>query len=132
MAAAIVLPMAVSLLIGTNDLHGLGRSADVADIALQMQELVKEIRRLAPSALLQVNSVFPRSRHFRDVIIKLNEAYQQISTENSSVFVDVWPALAAHGGAIRPEMTADGLHLLLAGYKAWSDVLRPYLKDFAD
>ena len=30
-----------SLLIGTNDLHGLGRSTDIEDIAIQMRELVR-------------------------------------------------------------------------------------------
>jgi hypothetical protein len=130
--SAIVEPKAVSLLIGTNDLHGLGQSSSVGQIAEQMRTLVHSIRAMAPSASLLINSIFPRSTHFRDRIIRLNEHYQQIVDENGVTYVDVWPALADAEGAIRPEMTADGLHLSIAGYKAWADVLRPHLAQFAD
>jgi len=53
--SAIVPPMAISLLIGTNDLHGLGESADVDRIAEQMQRLVQRIRGMAPAAPLLKN-----------------------------------------------------------------------------
>jgi lysophospholipase L1-like esterase len=130
--SAIVEPKAVSLLIGTNDLHGLGQSSNVDQIADQMRALVHCIRGMAPSASLLINSVLPRSTHFRDRIIKLNAHYQRIADENGVTYVDVWPALAGADGAIRPEMTADGLHLSIAGYKAWTDVLRPHLAQFAE
>lgn len=61
---ATVEPRAISLLIGTNDLHGLGASSEVAAIAAQMCELVDRIRRRAPSAPLFINGVTPRSTHF--------------------------------------------------------------------
>jgi lysophospholipase L1-like esterase len=130
--SAIVEPKAVSLLIGTNDLHGLGKSTSVGQIAEQMQTLVHHIRVMAPSASLLINSILPRSAHFRDRIIGLNTHFQQIADKNGATYVDVWPALADAKGAIRPEMTVDGLHLSIAGYRAWTDVLRPNLAQFAD
>lgn len=130
--SAIVDPKAISLLIGTNDLHGLGRSSDVEQITEQMRALVLRIREMAPSAPLFVNSVLPRSRHFRDRIIRLNAGYQAIASESSLTYVDLWPFLANSDGIIKPEMTVDGLHLSVTGYKIWSDVLRPHLAAFSD
>ena len=129
--SAINAPRAISLLIGTNDLHGVGKSSAVADITVQMRELVDRIRQMAPSAPLFVNSVLPRSTLFRDRIRSLNDHYQQIAADADATYVDVWPALAGPEGAIRPEFTSDGLHLRGAGYRAWTDLLRPHLARFA-
>jgi lysophospholipase L1-like esterase len=129
---AIVDPKAVSLLIGTNDLHGLGASRELGEIAAQMRALVTRIRELAPSACLLVNGVMPRSVVFRDRIIELNHAYQTIANDSGSTFIDTWAALAAPDGAIRGELSSDGLHLSIAGYRVWVDVLRPHLERFAD
>jgi lysophospholipase L1-like esterase len=129
--SAIHQPQAISLLIGTNDLHGLGKSAKIADIAEQMRDLVRAIRTMAPEASLLINSVLPRSALFRDRIIELNGHYRKIAEANGATYVDVWPALAGPDGAILPALTVDGLHLSIAGYKAWTDVLRPYLAPFA-
>jgi lysophospholipase L1-like esterase len=120
------------LLIGTNDLHGLGNSPEVADIAEQMGVLVQRVRSMAPTAVLFINSVLPRSAHFQDRILKLNTHYRRIAEDNGSTYIDVWPALARADGAIRAEFTLDGIHLSTAGYKAWTDLLRPYLARFAD
>lgn len=128
---AIVEPKAVSLLIGTNDLHGLGISSDVDRIAEQMGVLVGTIRQMAPDAALFVNSVLPRSAYFHDRIVTLNQHYRRISEGHHATYIDVWPVLAGTDGAIRPEMTLDGLHLSIEGYKAWVSVLRPHLSQFA-
>jgi lysophospholipase L1-like esterase len=130
--SAVVEPKAVSLLIGTNDLHGLGESADIDQIANQMGTLVQRIRCMAPSTALFVNSILPRSTRFRDRIVRLNAHYQRIADEGGATYVDVWPALAGTDGAIRPALTTDGLHLSIAGYRAWTDVLRPHLVRFAE
>ena len=129
--SAINAPRAISLLIGTNDLHGVGKSSAVVDIAAQMRELVDRIRQMAPSAPLFINSVLPRSTLFRDRIRSLNEYYQRIAAEAGATYVDVWPALAGPEGAIRGEVTTDGLHLRGVGYRAWTDILRPHLARFA-
>ncbi|WP_188773172.1 GDSL-type esterase/lipase family protein [Novosphingobium endophyticum] len=129
--SAVVAPRAISLLIGTNDLHGLGKSMNVPEIAAHMDTLVRRIRELAPSAALFVNSVLPRSTHFRDRIVQLNKEYQRIAAGYDAVYVDAWSALAGEDGAIRSEFTTDGLHLSIEGYNAWVAVLRPHLVRFA-
>ena len=124
---AIVAPKAISLLIGTNDLHGLGRSREVDSIGEQMRVLVQTIRQMAPHAPLFINSVFPRSAHFRARIVQLNEHYRRIAQECGATYLDLWRVLAGADGAIRPELSMDGLHLSIEGYRAWVSVLRPHL-----
>ena len=118
-------PRLVSLLVGTNDLSGLGRSRKPDDIAAQMRELVARIRKRAPGAPLIVNSVMPRGRRYADRIRRLNTHCQAITAEAGGIWVDLWPALAAADGSLRSDLTADGLHLNGAGYRAWVDVLSP-------
>src|SRR5262245_6529090 len=122
---ALVDPRAVSLLIGTNDLHGLGLSSEVDSIATQMRELVREIRTRAPAAARFVNSVMPRSPLFRDRIVALNTHYRAIASEAGATYVDLWPALADEAGAIRKDLSGDGVHLTAKGYAAWVEILRP-------
>ena len=125
--SAIIEPRAISLLIGTNDLHGLGKTSEVSGIITQMNELVDRIRTLAWSAPLFITSVTPRSAYFRDRIIELNHGYAEIAARFGATFIDLWPVLADSNGAILSEKTIDGLHLSVAGYESWADVLRPHL-----
>ncbi len=124
-------PTAVSLLIGTNDLGGMGRSRHVDDIATQFDELVRAIRTNAPTAVLIVNSVMPRTRRMAPTIQDLNERYAGIARSAGATYVDLWPILATSDGALRDELTRDHLHLNGAGYEAWVGVLRPLLATFA-
>ncbi len=114
----------MSLLIGTNDLGGMGRSRAIDQIASQTDELVRAIRRAAPEALLVVNSVMPRTRPMAPTISALNEHYARTAASTDSVYLDLWPALAAPDGSLRDELTEDRLHLNGAGYEAWVSVLR--------
>lgn len=125
--AALHDPVAVSLLIGTNDLGGMGKTRKVEGIAEQFTGLVGAIRAQAPAATLLVNSVMPRVASMAPKIRQLNDRYAGIAADAGVAFVDLWPALAASNGAMRDEFTADHLHLNGVGYQAWVDVLRPLL-----
>ena len=125
--SAIHEPAAVSLMVGTNDLHGLGRSSNVAGVATQTRELVGLIRQKAPSAPLLINSVLPRSPHFAERIRALNDRYRSVADQAHATYVDLWPTMAESDGSLRRAFTRDGIHLTAAGYQAWVDVLRPAL-----
>lgn len=124
-------PVAVSLLIGTNDLGGLGKTRKVEGIADQFADLVGAIQATAPEAELLVNSVMPRVVSMAPKIRALNKRYAATAADAGATFVDLWPVLAGSDGAMRDEFTADHLHLNGAGYGAWVDVLRPLLASFA-
>ncbi len=131
LGSAINEPAAVSLLIGTNDLHGSRRLHDLDGIARRARDIVAGIRRRAPETTVILNSVLPRTPHFAPRIQSLNERYRQVAAETDSTYLDLWPALADARGALRREYTVDNLHLTPPGYRAWSDVLRPHLAPFA-
>ncbi len=125
--SALHAPVAISLLIGTNDLAGLGASHKVDDIAAQMDTLLGRIREMAPEALLLVNSVMPRSKSLIDEIEQLNRRYQDLAAKYGAAWVDVWPLLAAADRTLRKDLSGDGTHLNGAGYQIWVDALRPHL-----
>ena len=124
-------PTGISLLIGTNDLGGMGRSRRVDDIATQFDDLVQAIRDAAPGGVLLVNSVMPRTKRMAPTIRDLNERYASIADRAGATYVDLWPSLAAPDGSLGDAFTRDHLHLNGAGYEAWVGVLRPLLAPFA-
>ena len=118
-------PALISLLIGTNDLSGLGPSAEVPDIGRQLDGLVSAVRKAAPDAPLLLNSVMPRKRSFAGRIKELNRHARHIAERSGAEYLDLWPTLANDRGELRAEFTSDNLHLSGEGYKAWVDVLGP-------
>jgi lysophospholipase L1-like esterase len=124
--SAIIAPRAISLLIGTNDLHGLGVSGETQAIIDQMDELVRQIRIRAPACPLFINSIMPRSSHFKQRIIDVNQGYRQIALNFDATYIDLWPVMADQTGVILPKLTVDGLHLSFQGYRVWVDELRPH------
>jgi len=120
-------PTVISLLVGTNDLSGIGPSHEVPVIAAQFRGLVRELQRRAPEARLIVNSVMPRRVSFADQVRALNREYEAIAAEAGATYLDLWPALADDSGGLRAEFTRDSLHLNGDGYEAWLGELRPLL-----
>lgn len=124
-------PLAVSLLIGTNDLHGPRALRGTGQIVERTDEIVRRIRAAAPDALVLLNSLLPRTEHFTEQLRAVNAGYRQVAARHGAEYVDLWPAFADDSGVVRPGLTRDNLHLTPAGYLAWAEVLRPYLAPFA-
>jgi lysophospholipase L1-like esterase len=120
-------PIAVFLLIGTNDLAW-GLSAQ--HIASNVWAILAEIDRRAPGSPVVVQSVPPRTRPFRDAIRALNAAYRDLvrAAGPQVEYLDIWPALADEHGDLRTAFTPDGVHLSGAGYAAWVEVLWPHVQ----
>lgn len=119
-------PIAVFLLIGTNDLSA---AIPQPEIIQNVTSIVDAIVHDSPEIPVIVQSVMPRSLAFRDEIIALNQRYRQI-VETSPArlrYLDLWPTLATPEGALQPEFTKDKLHLNGSGYRAWVDALRPII-----
>ena len=125
-------PIAISVLIGTNDLGGgfPGWEQPLTDpriIAESFDGLVAKIRSLAPQTPLIINSVMPREEKFAPSIIALNEHYRRIASRAQAQYVDLWPAFA-DGQVIKSEYSLDLLHLNGPGYRAWIEQLTPVLE----
>ena len=129
--AAINDPIAVSLMIGTNDLHGPRAQRETGQIVERAGEIVRRIRAAAPQALILVNSVLPRTEVFAGQIRAVNVGYRQVADRYDATYVDLWPVFADESGVIKPGLARDNLHLTPAGYLAWAEILRPCLESVA-
>ncbi|MBD5369566.1 MAG: hypothetical protein HDR80_00245 [Bacteroides sp.] len=129
-------PKMIFLLIGINDVADNRNTA--SSIALKYEELVKEIRKRSPESRLFIQSVMPINNDFRryksligreGIIPPLNEKLKDIALDNGAVFIDLWPVLSDSAtGKMQRQFTNDGLHLTGAGYRAWTDAVRPYVE----
>lgn len=124
---AIVRPRAVSLMIGTNDLHGPRSTRDIAGIAERTQQIVRRIRAEAPESQVLLNSVLPRTPLWAPRIKALNLLYRNISCAEDIQFVDLWPSYADDDGGLLNAHTSDNLHLTIPGYRPWVAILRSLL-----
>ena len=121
-------PLAVFLLIGTNDISG---AIATSDIVGNLRAIVKAIQSRAPGAPIFVQSIMPRTLKYREEISHLNRLYREVAAEAgaSVTYVDLWPALATPAGAMHPDLTEDNVHLNGEGYRVWVDLLRPIISD---
>lgn len=129
-------PAKIFLLIGINDVsHNL--TAD--RLAKEYEQLVKEIKLKAPETRLYLQSVMPVNNDFRryknligkeQVILDFNDKIKIIADTYDAVYIDLWPALSdKKTGKLIKAFTNDGLHLLGSGYKAWAEILYPYITE---
>lgn len=122
---AIDQPRAVFLLIGTNDISmGVSQQTLVANV----RAILASITSSAPSAQIFVQSIMPRAKSYAERITASNSALRQVTAEAGGTWLDLWPLLEGHAGAIRDQYSDDKLHLNGAGYRAWSQFLAPYVK----
>lgn len=117
----------IVVLIGTNDLS-MGRSVHaVADgIALVVDRVVA----IAPRAHVILHPIFPRQARFAAEIRWVNAKLPRL-TRGSANVVDFWAVFADARGALREDLTFDGLHLNGKGYETWASALRPVLSAHA-
>ncbi|MDE7438369.1 MAG: hypothetical protein K2M93_07780 [Muribaculaceae bacterium] len=128
-------PRKIFLLIGINDVsHGL--TAD--QLAERYEKLVKEIAARSPQTKLYLQSVMPINNSFKvyksltgkeKTVVEFNARIKRIAEENGLTYIDLWPALADSAGNMKKNLTNDGLHLTGEGYRAWTELLRPYLDE---
>ncbi|MBB5634085.1 N-acetylglucosamine-6-sulfatase [Cryobacterium mesophilum] len=115
-------PDGISLLIGTNDL---GAGYPVDRVVDGVGSVVDVLRREVPDARLLLQSIMPRGREFARRIRRVNRRLRRIAPTVHAEYLDLWPGMATWRGALRDELTIDGLHLSEAGYAAWLELLRP-------
>lgn len=127
-------PKKLFLLIGINDVS---HNLTVKQLATKYERLVKNIRMLSPSTEVYLQSVMPVNNDFKrykslvgkeKTIKAFNKEIERIAKANGCMFIDLTPALADPAtGKLRRSFTNDGLHLTGAGYKAWMNVVKPYI-----
>ena len=98
-------PRLVSLLIGTNDLHGPRSRRHLDGIAARCRDIVDRMRERAPDADVVLNGLMPRTTLYGERLRALNVRFRAIATETGAEFIDLWPTLADSAGELREEYT---------------------------
>ncbi|WP_443939371.1 GDSL-type esterase/lipase family protein [Pedobacter sp. MW01-1-1] len=128
-------PAKVFVLIGINDIS---RNIPDSAILANYKKIISRIRKGSKKTqiyfytLLPVNSSFQKFKnHYGkdEHILYLNDQIRTFKAKNVTV-IDLYPAFLDKDKHLRAELTADGLHLIPAGYKVWADLLNAggYLK----
>lgn len=121
-------PVAVVLLIGTNDLE---EKADPETIAANLKLILAELKRHNPDMPVILNQVFPSatsSRRPADQIRRINDLYAAAVKGDARVtLIETWPLFADAKGDAKAAEFPDLLHPNGAGYAKWAAALRPIL-----
>ncbi len=117
------------IMIGINDLIA-GQSED--QVTQNVARMVTYLQDKHPDAQIVVQSILPHSGanatwEGRDRLLLLpnyriqsvNQTLQTIAAEQDVYYLDLYPLFADGEGALRLDLTTDGLHLNSQGYLVW-------------
>lgn len=117
------------VMIGVNNLFCVHSPAD---ISAGMETLLAAFHRLTPKAPLLLLGVLP-VRHspadgIRLRIADLNRRYKRLADNKRVFFADVGRSIVEPDGSISAATSADGCHLLAAGYERLVQALLPHVR----
>ncbi len=126
-------PRTIFVMIGINDiLRGTSDETILANYTL----IVRRLKRAHPDSQIVVQSILPHSGEQatwegRDRLLSnpnsrirnLNLQIEAIARREEVYFLDLYPLFADEDGALRLELSTDGLHLNPNGYRVWSTAL---------
>lgn len=119
-------PVAIFLLIGTNDLPWFMFRSD-RDILETYAAILERCRSESPSTQVFVQSILPRARGYAKRIQRLNAELEKLALRFNYPFVNLFPHFADPKGQIRPELSNDRLHLMAIGYDLWVEQIGPFI-----
>lgn len=126
-------PSKVFILIGINDI-----AAGIPDsiISENLKRIVRRIKSETPrtkiylQTLLPTNNLFPRKMgHFNKEqhIANVNASIKNITMEEKVILIDLFPLFSDKDDQLIRELSWDGVHLTIEGYKKWAKILEDYI-----
>lgn len=115
------------LLIGINDL---GDSHSPATIEAGYREILERVKQHSPMLRVHVQSVLPahgKFAKFNANVLDVNARLQNLATEFGYDYLDLHTLMKDEKGELRADLTTDGLHLNLAGYRIWQAAINKTL-----
>lgn len=112
----------IHLMIGANDLKN---GVPEAQIVNNLRQTVRVLQRQHPQARIVMYSVLPTRRPeiANERVRSLNAQIAVLTRQNSVEYRDINQWFQDEGGALRPELTTDGLHLTPQGYALWQQAI---------
>jgi uncharacterized protein YraI/lysophospholipase L1-like esterase len=89
-------------------------------VANRYREVVAEIRRTSPDAVITIVSCAPVRKsytHMKDKVVALNRRLRSIAQEQGALFFDLHARLVDSNGLMKRALTNDGLHFKDEGYR---------------
>jgi len=126
-------PRMVQILAGTNDVAGNTGPMTEQDYENNIMAMVVLARahhiRVLLGAIPPAVSFWWTPHPYRPAaqIRRLNEWLRGYARSSGAVFVDYYAHLATHDGAFRPDLSNDGVHPNVAGYRVMSALLKSAL-----
>ncbi|MDE1163395.1 MAG: SGNH/GDSL hydrolase family protein [Acidobacteriaceae bacterium] len=126
-------PEAVVILAGTNDIAGntgVRTQDQIADNIRSMVEIARasHIRVVLCSLLPSADYGWRRGLQPAQKIVALNKWIRSYAEEQGIVYVDYWTPMATPDGALKPELTLDGVHPQAPGYAIMESLAEPALE----
>lgn len=121
-------PRTIVFYAGDNDLAA-GKSPQ--RVLADFRDFVDKVRAALPDTRVLYVSIRPSVArwHLQDRQRHANRLVRELAESDPAVeYIDVFSALLGPDGKPRPDLlVADKLHLNEAGYRVWTDVIRPYV-----
>jgi lysophospholipase L1-like esterase len=127
-------PAKVFILIGINDL---ARNYPDTVILRNYKRMINAFKLGSPEtklyfqSILPVNIAYPKAKgvyNKSDHILAINSALKELCNKEDVTFVDLHSRFIDDSGQLKKEYTYDGVHINLAGYIQWVNVIKQYLK----
>lgn len=117
-------PSAVFLMIGINDISRNVPTETIVDNVRQTIERLNEA-----GAKVYLTLVLPVTRSYvprmNPKVAELNSAYVALADKMKATVVDFRQEMRGDEGALRTDLSVDGLHLSPEGYRIWRDAVTP-------
>lgn len=118
-------PKQIFIEIGVNDLR---MRVTTDSLVKNLNSIADTIRLKNPNTDLKFVSIFPVNRHIsNDSIALANTKIKQLCENRGLTFIDLHKRFVKDGHLNEKYDSGDGIHLNSAGYKAWADVISPYI-----
>jgi len=121
-------PLAIFLLIGTNDLPWFTYRTNRHIIA-SYDQILSRCKELSPATRVFVQSILPRGRSFSKRIQQINTELKNLAYQHGFTYIDLYPSFVDDKGALQSVLTNDHLHLMAEGYTRWVEILQPHIND---
>lgn len=122
-------PAKIFLMIGTNDLD---RNKTIPEVRDKIGEIIDTVKRDSPSTTIYLQSILPvidktwGSRNNK-TIDAMNVELVKLAAAKKVVYVDLNSHFKDDTGALRHDLTEEGLHLNGRAYYLWYSLIRKYL-----